>query len=89
MFKMFFRWLYEQKETLTVKNRCICTLGFMWCKKDITSIYASVSVEDALPIIITTIGVALLKTLSLAAIIILIKWLISKFLNTRKGNSYE
>jgi hypothetical protein len=62
---------------------------FMWCKKDITSIYASVSVEDALPIIITTIGVALLKTLSLAAIIILIKWLISKFLNTRKGNSYE
>jgi hypothetical protein len=56
----------------------IAYIVYMWIKKDILSIYATVSEEHILPMIVITVAVSLLKVASIAGGIFLIKWLIGK-----------
>lgn len=56
----------------------------MWVKKDVAGIYAGMSVEAALPLIVTTLAVSLLKTAALAGVILLVKWIIGK---VKKGRA--
>ena len=51
---------------------------YMWVRKDVTGIYASLPTEDALPLLITTVAVSLGKVALLAAAILLIKWILGK-----------
>ena len=56
---------------------CIISIIFivyMWIEKDITSIYATMPKEEAIPLIITTILVSLAKVTIIAGGILLIKW---------------
>ncbi len=56
----------------------IAYIVYMWIKKDILSIYATVSEEHILPMIVITVAVSLLKVAAIAGGIFLIKWLIGK-----------
>ncbi len=51
---------------------------FMWVKKDIAEIYATMPTEQIAPLIVTTIAVSLLKVAVIAGVILLIKWIIDK-----------
>ncbi len=51
---------------------------FMWVKKDIAEIYATMPTEQIAPLIVTTIAVSLLKVAVIAGAILLIKWIIDK-----------
>ena len=51
---------------------------FMWVKKDIAEIYATMPSEQIAPLIVTTITVSLLKVAVIAGGVLLIKWLIGK-----------
>ena len=51
----------------------------MWVKKDIVSIYTTMPKEQVLPLIVTTVAVALLKVAAIAAAVLLVKLLASKF----------
>lgn len=51
---------------------------FMWVKKDITEIYATMPSEKIAPMIVTTIAVSLVKVAVIAGAILLIKWIISR-----------
>ena len=62
----------------------ICYIAWMWVKKDLLSIYANLPKEQALPLMLTTAAVSLLKVAALAGIVLLIKWLAGKL---RKGRS--
>ncbi len=54
---------------------------FMWVKKDIASIYATMPKEQILPLVVTTIAVSLLKVSVIAGVLLLIRWIVGK---TRK-----
>lgn len=56
----------------------------MWVKKDVAGIYAAMPAEHALPMIVTTWAVSLLKTAALAGVILLVKWIIGK---VKKGRA--
>ena len=56
----------------------IAFIIFMWIKKDITEIYATMPSEQIAPLIVTTIAVSLLKVAVIAGGIFLIKWIIVK-----------
>ena len=59
----------------------ILAIGYilwMWVKKDVLSIYAGLPAEQAMPLIVTTVAVSLLKTAALAGLILLGKWLLGK-----------
>ena len=47
---------------------------FMWVRKDIMAIYATMPAEQVLPMIMTTVAVRLLKVAALAAVILVVKW---------------
>lgn len=51
---------------------------FMWVKKDIAEIYATMPSEQIIPLVVTTIAVSLLKVAVIAGVILLIKWIIGK-----------
>ena len=51
---------------------------FMWVKKDIAEIYATMPSEQIVPLVVTTIAVSLLKVAVIAGAILLIKWIIDK-----------
>lgn len=51
---------------------------FMWVKKDIAEIYATMPSEQIVPLVVTTIAVSLLKVAVIAGVILLIKWIIGK-----------
>ena len=51
---------------------------FMWVKKDIAEIYATMPPEQIAPLIVTTIGVSLLKVAAIAGTVLLIKWIVDK-----------
>jgi protein-S-isoprenylcysteine O-methyltransferase Ste14 len=60
---------------------------FMWIKKDIAKIYATMPQEQILPMIVTTIAVSLLKVGGLTVAILLIKWVVGKIVGkTDKTN---
>ena len=60
----------------------IIYIVFMWVKKDIVSIYSTMPKEQVAPLVVTTIGVSLIKVIAIAGAIALIKWIIAKI---RKG----
>ena len=51
---------------------------FMWVKKDIANIYATVPSEQIAPLAVTTIAVSLLKVAAIAVAVLLIKWIAGK-----------
>ena len=59
----------------------IAFIVYMWVKKDIMTIYATMPKEQVVPLIATTIVVSLVKVAAIAGGILLIKWVISKFKN--------
>ena len=72
----------EKKKTepwrIVVGALSIAYIIFMWVKKDIVSIYATMPKEQIAPLLVTTILVSLLKVAAIAGILLLIKWIISK-----------
>ena len=52
---------------------------FMWVKKDIASIYATMPKEQILPLVVTTIAVSLFKVAAIAGVLLLIRWIVGKF----------
>ncbi len=52
---------------------------FMWVRKDILTIYATMPKEQIVPMIATTVAVSLLKVAIITAAILLVKWLVKKF----------
>ena len=51
---------------------------FMWVKKDLVSIYATMPKEQLLPLIATTVLVSLIKVAAVAGGILLLKFVIGK-----------
>ena len=51
---------------------------YMWVKKDIVSLYATMPPEQILPLVVTNVAVTLLKVIGIAAVILLAKWLSGK-----------
>lgn len=51
---------------------------YMWVKKDILSIYSTMPKEQAMPLVVTTIAVTLIKVAALAGVILLIRWIIAR-----------
>ena len=51
---------------------------YMWVKKDIVSLYATMSPKQILPLVVTNVAVTLLKVIGIAAVILLLKWLAGK-----------
>ena len=52
---------------------------YMWLEKDIMTIYSSMPTEDALPLIVTTVVVSLVKVGVFTVGILLLKWIVGKF----------
>ena len=51
---------------------------YMWIKKGVADIYATMPADEALPLIVTTVAVSLLKVAAIACGILLIKWVIGR-----------
>lgn len=51
---------------------------YMWIEKDIASIYSSMPAEEALPLVVTTIAVTLVKVGLMTVGILCIKWIVGK-----------
>ena len=51
---------------------------FMWVKKDIAVIYATMPADHVVPLIATTVMVSLVKVVAIAGGILLVKWVITK-----------
>ena len=56
----------------------IIYIVFMWVEKDILAIYASMPKEEALPLVVTTIVVTLIKVAAITVGILFIKWIVGK-----------
>ena len=56
----------------------IVFIVYLWVKKDILTIYATMPKEQFLPLIATTIAVSLIKIVAITGGILLIKWIIHK-----------
>ena len=63
---------------LSVFIIAIAFILFLWIKKDIAEIYATMPSEQTFPLIVTTIAVSLLKVAAIAGGILLIKWIVGK-----------
>ncbi len=64
----------------------IIFIVFMWIQKDIVSIYSSFPKEQLVPLVVTSVAVMIIKTAALAAVLLLIKWLVGKFRNKNENN---
>ena len=51
---------------------------FMWVKNDVVSIYTTMPKEQVVPLIATTVAVSLIKVGTIAGVVFLIKWIVSK-----------
>lgn len=56
----------------------IAYIIFMWVKKDIVSIYATMPPEEVIPLIVTTVVVSFVKVALITVGILVIKWGIRK-----------
>ncbi len=59
----------------------IAFIIFMWSKKDIAAIYSTMPKEQVFPLIATTIAVSVVKVVVIAAVVLLIKWIVCKIKN--------
>ena len=53
-------------------------IAFMWVKKDMLSIYTALPAEQALPLIVTTLAVSLLKLTLFTGVFFAAKWVVSR-----------
>ena len=68
----------EQKKEpwrIVVGIASMALIVYMWAKKDIAGIYASMPAEQALPMVVTTLAVSLVKVGLIAAAVYAIKWI--------------
>ena len=56
----------------------VAAIVVMWAGKDVTSRFAGMSPEQALPMVVTSIAVTLLKVTLMTGVVLLIKWLAGK-----------
>ena len=56
----------------------IVFIAYMWVEKEVVSVYTSMPIEEAIPVIVTTIVVSMFKVVGLAAVIYILKWIIRK-----------
>ena len=66
---------------ITIGVLAIGWIVYMWIKKDILSIYATMPSEQILPLIVTNVAVTVIKVISIAAVTLLVRWLAKKFKN--------
>lgn len=64
---------------ILVATLAIIYIIYMWVEKDIVAIYSTMPAEQALPLVVTTIAVSLMKVGVITGGILLIKWIIGKF----------
>lgn len=57
----------------------VAWIVFMWVKKDLARVTADLALADALPMIITSTVVTLVKVASITAALLLLKWLAGEF----------
>lgn len=67
----------KQKKTGALKIVAACLsvayILFLWIKKDILTIYTTAPADQVIPMVITTIGVSLLKVAALTGVILIVK----------------
>lgn len=63
----------------------VAFIVFLWIKKDVWSTYASLPREQAIPLIVTTLAVTLVKVAVMTGGILLVKWLIGKLASRGKA----
>lgn len=63
---------------IVVATIAIMYIIYMWVEKDVLAIYNSMPAEQALPLIVTTIAVTLIKVGVLTVGILFIKWIVGK-----------
>jgi hypothetical protein len=56
----------------------VACIVFLWERKDIAAIYATVPAQQIAPLIATTIAVSLLKVAAITGGVLLIKWVVGK-----------
>ena len=56
----------------------IAFIIFLWVKNDIASTLAAMPKEQAIPLIVTTVVVSVVKVAVIAGVILLAKWVIGK-----------
>ena len=63
---------------IVVATIAIMYIIYMWVEKDVLAIYNSMPAEQALPLIVTTIAVTLIKVGVLTVGILFIKWIVGR-----------
>ena len=56
----------------------IAFIIFLWVKNDIASTFTTMPKEQAIPLIVTTILVSVVKVAVIAGVLLLVKWVIGK-----------
>ena len=69
---------------IVVAIAAVVYIVFLWVRKDIAAIYSGMPMDQALPLIATTVAVSLVKVAALAAVVFLVKWLTGKFKQDQK-----
>ena len=72
----------EQKKEpwrIVVGVLAIIYIIYMWVEKNIVAIYSSMPEEQAIPLIVTTIVVSLVKVGAITIGILFIRWIVEKF----------
>ena len=64
---------------IVVAIAAVVYIVFLWVRKDIAAIYSGMPMDQALPLIATTVAVSLVKVAAIAAVVFLVKWLTGKF----------
>ena len=63
---------------IVVAGLSIAYIVFMWVRKDIVTIYSTVPKELMVPMIATTVVVTLVKVAAIAAVVLVVKWVVKK-----------
>ena len=64
----------------------ICAVAFilfLWIKKDVSEIYATMPTEQIAPLIVTTVAVSLLKVAAIAGGILLVRWIVGRIMKNK------
>lgn len=71
---------HQKPGALKIVVACLCVayILFLWIKKDILAIYTTAPADQIIPMVITSIGVSLLKVAALTGVILIVKWIGSK-----------
>ncbi len=63
----------------------VAFIVYLWIKKDVWSVYTSLPREQAVPLIVTTLAVTLVKVAVMTSGILLVKWLIGRLASRSKA----